>query len=262
MNQIIIEEGKEFFGELSRKFIKASDFAVSENLQMKRDHSVRVAATCAYLAKSLELDPQEQNLVELMGLLHDVGRFVQFEKYRHFDDTSSEDHAALSVQLISEQDFFINLDEPTRKMITDVIGGHNKSAFSSKDKKVLLYAQILRDADKIDNWEIAVSYLKRDGTFSLPSISYNLPKFPGAGDVVLKSLQNGKPVLKKDLQSIADFKLFLMSLVYDLNFKASFVLVTERQLIKKIYDTMTKGDKVIDVYRRIRLHIENKLSEK
>lgn len=262
MSHTTIDEGKEFFGELAKKYIKASDFSVSENLQMKRDHSVRVAANCIYLANALELEPDEVQTIELIGLLHDVGRFIQFEKYKHFDDSTSEDHAELSVQLISEQEFFLKMKDDDRKLITEVIGGHNKFSFSSKDKKTMLFAQILRDADKMDNWELAVSLLKRDGTFSLPSISYNLPKMGAASDAVLKSLQAEKSVLKKDLQSLADFKLFLMSMVYDLNFKASFVWVTDRQLIKKIYDTMTKGDKVIDVYRKIRLHMENRLTEK
>jgi hypothetical protein len=154
------------------------------------------------------------------------------------------------------------LDEADQLLLTEVIGGHNKFSFNSKDNRTFLFGQILRDADKMDNWELAVSMLKRDGTFNLPSINYNLPKLPAASDAVLKSLDAGKSVLKKDLQSLADFKLFLMSMVYDLNFKASFVWVTERQLIKKIYESMTKSDRVIDVYRKLRLHIENRLSEK
>jgi hypothetical protein len=229
---------------------------------MKRDHSLRVSANCFYLAKALGLEEPEQAFVGLIGLLHDVGRFVQFEKYGHFDDGTSEDHAALSVELISEQIFFKALDEADQLLLTEVIGGHNKFSFNSKDNRTFLFGQILRDADKMDNWELAVSMLKRDGTFNLPSINYNLPKLPAASDAVLKSLDAGKSVLKKDLQSLADFKLFLMSMVYDLNFKASFVWVTERQLIKKIYESMTKSDRVIDVYRKLRLHIENRLSEK
>ncbi|WP_163717622.1 HD domain-containing protein [Mangrovibacterium lignilyticum] len=262
MDQHTIEEGKKYFGEIAKKFIKASDFAVAENLQMKKDHSVRVAAICLHLAEALEMDAADQDLIELIGLFHDVGRFIQFEKYQHFDDSKSEDHALLSVQMISEQQFFINMDEESQKLVVEVIGGHNKFNFSSKDKRVSQFAQILRDADKMDNWELAVSLLKRDGTFTLPNISYNLPKLPAASEAVLKSLLAEKPVLKKDLQSLADFKLFLMSMVYDLNFKASFVWVTDRQLIKKIYDSMTKGDRVIDAYRKIRLHIENRLTEK
>ncbi|WP_372771901.1 HD domain-containing protein [Mangrovibacterium sp.] len=260
MNQTTIEEGKKFFEQTAKAYIKASDFAVAENLQMKKDHSLRVAANCVYLGNALQLDEQELNTVELLGLLHDVGRFIQFEKYQHFDDSRSEDHAALSLQLIAEQDFFKNMDDSEKSLLVDVIGGHNKFVFAPANAKAKKFGQILRDADKMDNWELAVSLLKRDGTFSLPSINYNLPKFPGPNETVLKTVLAGKSVLKKDLQSLADFKLFLMSMVYDLNFKASFAWVTEKQLIKKIYDSLTKGDKVIDAYRKIRLHIENRLS--
>ncbi|PTN08086.1 HD domain-containing protein [Mangrovibacterium marinum] len=261
MNQITFDEGKLFFDQLADQFIKASDYTMAESLHMKRDHSLRVAANCLYIAKSLDLEEPEQAFIEMIGLLHDVGRFVQFQKYQHFDDSTSEDHALLGVELIAEQIFFKALDEADQLLLKEVITGHNKISFNPKDSRTLLFGQILRDADKMDNWELVVAMLKRDGTFTLPTVSYNLPKLPAASDAVLKSLNAEKPVARKDLQSLADFKLFLMSMVYDLNFKASFAWVTERQLIKKIYDSMTKSDRVIDVYRKLRLHIENRLSE-
>lgn len=260
MKKNTTEQGKAFIEQLAQEHIKASDFAIAENLQMKMDHSTRVAANCRYLADALKLDEDSADLIELIGWLHDVGRFEQFKKYQHFDDSKSEDHAALSVDLIAEQDFFQQMDEEEQMLLREVIAGHNEPTFSSNDPKALQFGRILRDADKMDNWKLAVSKLQRDGTFSLPSISYNLPKMPGASDKVLKTVMAGKSVDKKDLETLADYKLFSMSLVYDLNFKASFVWVTERQLIQKLYESMTKGDRVIDAYRQIRLHIENRLS--
>ena len=262
MNQTTIEEGKEFFGETAKMYIKASDFAISENLQMKKEHSLRVSANCLQLAVVLKLEKPDQEFISLIGLLHDVGRFIQFDKYKSFDDAQTEDHAVLSMSMIKEEDFFKAMDEEDQQLMIQVIEGHNKLTFSAKDKKVLQFGHILRDADKLDNWELAVSLLKRDGSFSLPGISYNLPKLPGVTDAVIKNLAASKPVLRKDLHSLTDFKLFLMSMVYDLNLKASFAWVSEKQLIKKIYDTLTKRDDVIDAYRLIRLYIENKLTEK
>ncbi len=262
MKKMTIEKGKAFIARVAEEHIKAADFAIGENLQMKMDHSERVAANCRYLAEALNLDDESTDLIELIGLLHDVGRFAQFRKYQHFDDSKSEDHAVLSVDLIAEQEFFQEMDETDQMLLREVIAGHNEPKYTSNDPKALQFGQILRDADKMDNWKLAVSKLQRDGTFSLPSISYNLPKMPGASDKVLKNLLAGKTVEKKDLETLADYKLFSMSLVYDLNFKASFVWVTERQLIQKLYESMTKGDRVIDAYRQIRLHIENRLSSK
>lgn len=242
--------------------MKASDFAVAENMHMKRDHSVRVSSICRQLAIEHKLDVTDQEYAALIGLLHDVGRFDQFGKYKSFDDSTTEDHAALGVAMITEAGFYQSLGEEDQQILVQVIENHNKFTFTAKDRRIQLFGHILRDADKLDNWELAVSMIKRDGTFELSSISYNLPRMGGISEPAIKALAAGKCVNRKDLQSLADFKLFLMSMVYDLNLKASFSILSEKQLIKKLYDSMTKRDDVIDAYRTLRLYIENKLTEK
>ncbi len=261
MTEEILEKGRQFFEDFSKRFIKSKDFNIADSLQLKRDHSQRVAGLSARIAEKLKLDEQECQLAEFIGLMHDLGRFPQFEKYQSFDDLKTEDHATLGVSVLKNEDFFLSLSEAEQQIVLQTIEGHNKLAISAKDKPVILFSQILRDADKLDLWELSVSYLKRDGSFSLPSISYNLPKTPGITDVVIKSAQLGKPIAKKDLQSVNDFKLFLMAMVYDLNFRVSFNILNQKQLITKIYDTLPKRDDVINFYRQIRLFIENKFVE-
>ncbi|MGV8137628.1 MAG: HD domain-containing protein [Mangrovibacterium sp.] len=261
MTEEILEKGKQFFEDYTKKLIKTKDFSISDNLQLKRNHSLRVAELSAYIAGNLALDEQECQMAQFIGLMHDLGRFPQFEKYQSFDDLKTEDHAALSVSILKAEDFFKELSEAEQQIVMQTIEMHNKLTITSKDKPVILFSQILRDADKLDLWELAVSYLKRDGSFGLPSISFNLPKTPGVSETVIKGISLGKPVSKKDLQSVNDFKLFLMGMVYDLNFKASFQVLNQKQLITKIYDTLPKRDDVINVYRQMRLFIENKFVE-
>ncbi|MGE4586150.1 MAG: HD domain-containing protein [Mangrovibacterium sp.] len=261
MTEEILESGKQFFEDYTKKLIKNKEYTIAENLQMKKNHSLRVAALSALIAGKLELDEEECKLAEFIGLMHDLGRFPQFEKYQSFDDLKTEDHGLLSVGVLEAEDFFLSMPENVRELIVRTIEMHNKLAFTSKDKQVILYSQILRDADKLDIWEVAVSFLKRDGSFGLPSISFNLPKAPGISEAVVKSILNGKAVDKKELQTLNDFKLFLMALVFDLNFKVSFQLLNEKQLISRIYETLPKRDDVINVYRQIRLFIENKFVE-
>ncbi len=257
----ILEEGKKFFDNYSQKLIKTKDSQIADYLQFKKEHCLRVAKLSVQIAEKLDLDGPDRELVEFIGLFHDLGCLTHFEKYQSFDDSKTEDHAALSISLLKEQPFFENFPEDEQQLIVQVIGDHNKAVFTSKDQRTLQLGKIVRDADKLDIWGISVSSLKRDGSFVLPSISYDLPKSPGVSEAVIKSIVSGKPVVKKDLQSVNDFKLFLMSMVFDLNFKASFQLLSEKQLIKKIYDTLPKRDEVIDIYRQIRLFIENKFVE-
>ena len=258
MMKQIAETVNVFFEDYTRKQLAGKDVRVADSLQLKKDHSLRVARLSLQLAQKLKLDENGCELARIIGLLHDLGRFQQFEIYKTFDDTKSEDHAALSVSVLKEQDFFTGWPEPVQQLVTQVIELHNKAVATSSDDQVSQFSKILRDADKLDIWEICVSQMKRDGSFLLPSISYGLPNTPGVSELVIKALRAGKPVLKKDLHSVNDFKLFLLAMVYDLNFKDSFQLLNEKQLTQKIYDTLLKRDDVIEVYRQIRLFVENK----
>ena len=261
MTHTFLEEGKKFFEDYTQKLLKTKDFYISENLQLKKEHSLRVANISAQLARSMKLDNLDCELAELIGLLHDIGRFVQFTEHQSFDDTKHGDHASLSVSLVAEQPFFKLLSETEQQAVIFSIESHNKISASSKDKQGMLFSQILRDADKLDIWELCINFLKRDGSFSLPSICYNLPHTPKISETVIKNLSSGKSISKNDLCTTNDFKLMLMGMVFDLNFKQSFHLLNEKQLVKKIYDSLPKRDDVIDIYRQIRLFIENKFVE-
>ncbi len=258
MGTSLSEEGEKFFENYTEKLIKRSDQETVESLRLKKEHSLRVASLSETIATKIDLDQRECELAYLIGLLHDIGRFSQFEKYKSFNDEKTENHAIVGVDIIKQEEFFLALPEADQEVILAAIGDHNKIEVSHKDEQLLTFSKILRDADKLDIWDIAVSFLKRDGSFSVPYICYDLPFVPNVSDVVVKSVLAGKTVRKKDLKSANDFKMMLMSMVYDLNFKASFHILSEKQLIKKIYETMPKRDNVIDAYRKIRLFIENK----
>ena len=62
-----------------------------ENIIKKKNHSIRVMNHSLNIAKSLNLKEDEIYLAGLIGLLHDIGRFVQYE-----DGT---DHAEASADL-------------------------------------------------------------------------------------------------------------------------------------------------------------------
>lgn len=253
---------KEFFEKYTAKFIKHKDLEIAESMILKQEHCLRVSRLCVKIASNLQLEEDEVWLAEVVGLLHDIGRFAQYEKYLTFDDQQSEDHSEMGIALLNEQEFFTSMPEEISKTIATVIRNHSKESISLKeDKQIVQISQILRDADKLDIWEICVTNLQRNGNFRPESISWNLPPSSTVTDSVVKSIKHGKPVKRKELKSVNDFKLMIMSLVFDLNFRISFQLLSEKQLIKKLYDSMSKKDVVIDAYRELRLFIENKFVE-
>jgi len=257
-----VRTARDFFESYTAKFLNNTDANLAASMLLMKDHSLRVATLSAQIAANLELEEDRVLLSEMIGLLHDVGRFEQLQTDGSFDDQKSEDHGETALSLLNEQDFYLALPEKQQKIITAVIRNHTKEAISLKDdEQNIQFSQILRDADKLDLWKICVENLQRNGTFKLDSISWNLPHISTVNRMILKNIRNNKPVRKKDVQSVNDFKLMVMSMVFDLNFRYSFQLLSEKQWIKKLYDSMSKRDEVIDAYRELRLFIENKFVE-
>ncbi|MHA7109573.1 HD domain-containing protein [Sunxiuqinia elliptica] len=254
-----IKAAHDFFEKYTTVLLKHPDRDIVDALTLKREHSLRVSKVSGLVATNLMLEEEDIILAELIGLLHDIGRFEQFIQYQTFDDQKSENHAELGVKVLKEQAFFNEFAEEKQQLISRAILNHNKDAISLKDDKmVMTYSQILRDADKFDIWETCVNHLNRDGSFKIDAISLSLPVTGLVNEDIVKSIKNQKQARKQDLKSVNDFKLMLMSMVFDLNFRVSFQLLNEKQLIKKLYDSLPKKDTVIDAYREIRLYIENK----
>ena len=258
MTDDILAKAQSYFDEFTKSYIKTSEVDVVDNLKLKKEHSLRVAELSVLIAQAQQLEKGDCKFAGLIGLVHDIGRFPQFAEHRSFDDFKSEDHASHGVKLLEETEFFNEISDVDQQVIKHAIETHNKLTITSKDKRTILFCQILRDANKLDIWDMAVSLLKKDGSFTNKAFCYNLPMISGLSEVVIRTISNGKVIQKKDLQSVNDYKLFLMSQIYDLNFKFSFDVLNKKQNIKKIYDTLPKRDDVINCYRQIRLLIENK----
>ena len=156
---------REYVTKQFQKYTSKYNIASSE-IQLKIEHTYRVANLCDSIAKSVdELSKREENLCWLIGLLHDIGRFEQMKRYRTFLDANSVDHAELGADLLFKEnllDLFwskpITHMSETKELeiIESAIRQHNKLRISDnigKDK--IVYCSIIRDADKIDIFRIS-----------------------------------------------------------------------------------------------------------
>ena len=73
---------KDFFEKYTAKFLKNNDLDIVESLVLKQQHCLRVSRISSKIATGLQLEEKEVEMAEMIGLLHDIGRFAQFEKYQ------------------------------------------------------------------------------------------------------------------------------------------------------------------------------------
>lgn len=132
----------------------ANNFDVNKKeIKRKINHSLRVSKLCKSIALDLNLADDLIYLAEFIGLVHDIGRFVQWEKYQTFDDLKSEDHALLGLQVLFKNKEInrFKIDHKWDKTIYSAIKNHNQYEIADETKDIdLLMSKILRDADKTD----------------------------------------------------------------------------------------------------------------
>ena len=148
---IDIEKAKKAFNEYVKKYDPNDP-----QIYLKIKHIETVVSVAKEVAESLNLDEENVKLAELIALLHDIGRFEQVKRYHTFMDKDSINHAEFGVNLLKEGLIreFIN-DDKYDTIILNAILNHNKNKIDENlDEHTKLHCRIVRDADKVDIYNI------------------------------------------------------------------------------------------------------------
>ena len=216
-----------------RKYVENFDFN-DKNIERKYYHSLRVKSLCQLIAKDLGFSDEDAKIAEVVGLLHDYGRFKQWTIYHTYRDLDSIDHADYGVRELFDNgeiaNFWTNKEDYDE--IYDAIKYHNKINIPenlSEHNKLL--CKVVRDADKLDIMYLYVSntlLFEEDGDIS--------PK-------VKESFDNQKTVNRKDQKTEADNIILLLAFVYDLNFDYSFKHLKKHKILNQLYEIIKDKDK-------------------
>ncbi|WP_319512285.1 HD domain-containing protein [uncultured Draconibacterium sp.] len=247
------------FNNYVDSFTGLSDDQV-KNFEIKKNHSFRVADLALMLAKNMELNETEAQLAYLIGLFHDVGRFKQLKEYNTFNDAKSVDHAELGIEVIRENKFFNDLENAQVELILLAIKQHNKLGLEkSLTDKERLFAKLIRDADKLDILRVITDYYANPKAEANHTLTWEMPKGGKVSNDVSKQILKGALVSKESITNELDIKVMQLSWVYDFNYRSSFELMMEKRYLEKIYNSMPKSDVVIEIYRKVKVFVENKL---
>ena len=152
---IDIEEAKKAFKEYAKKYNPED-----EKIKIKIAHIQRVARNSKRIAQNLKLSQEDIELAELIGLLHDIGRFEQVRLYHTFVDKDSINHGEYGAKILFEDGLirkFIN-DDRFDKIIKLAIINHNRADIEcGLTEREILHAKIIRDAVKTDIFSVLVS---------------------------------------------------------------------------------------------------------
>jgi HD superfamily phosphohydrolase YqeK len=207
-------------------------------LTLKIDHTTRVQANICDLGRSIDLPPHRLRLAETIGLLHDVGRFAQYQRYGTFNDSRSINHAKLGIDVIKENRLLADLDSDDQRLISDAIRFHNLPALpANKPQASQLFMRLIRDADKLDIWKLFADYY-RNRQMPDAAIVQHLSDQPTWTATIVESIVQRRIARFQDMNSLTDFKLLKLSWVFDLNFPASVRLAGQRKDLATIAESL------------------------
>jgi hypothetical protein len=255
--QELLPDLKKWFDAYTHQFDSRNP-VVQKGMDLKRDHTRRVCEAAVDIGHSLRLSEYDLAMAEAAALLHDIGRFEQYRKYRTFSDGKSADHAALGVKVIDDQGILDPLDSKTAGVIRRVVKYHNRAGLPAHaDPRCLFFLKLIRDADKVDIWHVVTDYYRTAADGRNASIELDLPDTPEVSDKVYETLMAGRLVKMTDLRTLNDFKMLQMGWVYDLNFPRTFEMVREKGYLDMLRDALPrKNSRVSDIYARARAYLE------
>ncbi|EFK07764.1 HD domain protein [delta proteobacterium NaphS2] len=232
-------------------------------LDLKLAHTRRVSDAAKDIGKSEGLFGEALHMAEVTALLHDIGRFEQFQKYKTFSDAKSEDHAALGVHVIQKEGILQSIEDEKAQIILEAVRCHNKAALPVTENATgLFFMKLLRDADKVDIWYVVTDYYRRAHERRNETLELNLPDAPWVSDAVCRSLMEGDIVQMKDMRTLNDFKLLQLGWIYDVNFKRTFEIVKERRYLEQIRGALPEKSIPIDaVYQRALAYLDEKTGD-
>ena len=246
--QAVLARNADWMRDYMKSFYN-EDEEIQHAMLMKEAHTGRVRTVIRDLSVHLGLSEEDVALAEIMGLLHDVGRFRQFTVYRTFKDHLSEDHAAAGLKLMEEHGLLDGLLPWEQSLVRFAVEWHNKKAIApAPDACHLGYAKMLRDADKLDIYHVLEPFLpSKDGS--------------GVSQNFIEKFVEGVQCDYTMAGTEDDRKLVRLMWVYDVYFAWTLRRIEERGYIEKLVRCLPKGEKVELGVARLREYERKKLAE-
>ncbi len=237
------------------------DEIVNANIKLKEDHSRRTCKEMLFLAGELGLDENQKLISRIIALLHDVGRFKQFAKYRMYNDAKSVEHCLLGLEVLEKNRVLDGIDLQEKLLIRKAIEYHGRKELPpGLDGRCLLFSKLIRDADKLDAFYVIVKYyeqyLDNPQDFKL---GVELLDEPWYSTKVVNELLRGRCVDNGQLKTLNDLKLSLLGWVFDVNFTSTLKRIKQCGYLEKLLGFLPPDENIRKVREKILGYVDCRL---
>ena len=262
MEQEQLKKFRVWFDDYVASFYGNDEF-INANLKLKEEHSRRVCKEMLYLAQELDLAGNQKRIADVIAILHDVGRFEQFVKYRTYNDSRSVNHCLLGVGVLRREKVLEQVDRKSRELIEKAIEYHGLIELPADlEEECLLFSKLIRDADKLDVFYVVTEYYKqyRDNPEEF-MLELEFPDEPGYSAEIVEGILCGRLIDYGKLRTINDMKLCQLGWVYDVNFTATLKRIKQRRFLEKIFDFLPETEDIDKVREKIFKYVDSRIEQ-
>lgn len=243
----VLKEFKKYLEQFNR---------TDEMIAMKISHSVHVADLAMKLGKRLELTEEELELVKTIGLLHDIGRFVQYEKIKSYNDATTKiDHGKLATDYLFKEGHIKDFGIPKKDyaIIEKTIFNHNKLEIEDDlTEEERFFVHLIRDADKID-------------IFRQEAVLENKTFVEAISPKVKEEFFKHHLIDRLEVKNKSDEVLVELAYVFDIHFQESYELLRDTDNLE-LYLSVIEVDKGLEeefvgIKQKVRKFLEERIEK-
>ncbi len=230
-------------------------------IRLKYAHTYRVARLCDIIAHSLNLSEDDCDLAWILGMFHDIGRFEQVRRYHTFQDKESVNHAELSADLLFREYLsasFLEADAKELDLMEKAVRWHNRYHLPvERTRRETLFANILRDADKIDILRVNCE-TPREDIYNLPTEAFTDSSM---SDEVYENMLKKQPVDRKFSKTGVDFIMGHIAFIFDLNFDVSKQIIADQGYLDQLLSFQSNNEETVKRINMVRTIVRHDLEE-
>lgn len=220
-----------------KQFLDEYENLHDPGFQLKAVHTYHVADNAAVISQRIGLDEEDRQLAELIGLLHDIGRFEEIRITRQLNNLRF-DHAGCAVSMLFDGGLireFIDDDEYDEIIRAAVINHSRYEIEQGLSPRQLLHAKLIRDSDKTDNFRVKIEE-KTENLFPGQVTDVSSIENGTISDGVMAALRSRRCVNLADRITPLDYYVTIAGFCFDISFKETRQLIRERNLISRMLD--------------------------
>ena len=178
------------------------------------------------------LPEEDRQLAQLIGLLHDIGRFEQLKRYNSFEPNTM-DHASFGVQILFEEGMIRQFVEENTwdSVIRTAIAKHSDYKLEGiEDSRELMHARIIRDADKLDNCRVKLE----DPIETMLGVSAEEVGKTKISPEVMEQVYRKESILSQTRKTKMDYWISYLAYFFDINYEATFQIIREQNYVDRL----------------------------